>query len=399
MVETLTQPKKSKTIQRIIGKIKEEQKDPIVVFFGGIHGNEPAGVIALQEVFSKLNKEQHKIKGTVYGIRGNMPALLKKQRYLDSDLNRLWTLQKIEEIQKKEKAKRVSEEKELMEIHTFLLNILQDESSTFYFIDFHTTSSKTRPFITINDALINRKFSKLFPVPIILGIEEYLEGPLLNYINQLGYVSLGFESGQHAEQEAIKNSVAFIWLTMVYTGLLEKKDVTEFKIHYQQLQTSSEHDTSFYEITHRHKIEAKDEFKMLVNLKNFTKLGKGTLLAVHNQNEIKTTTNTIIFMPLYQTQGEEGFFLIRNIPLLALWASTLFRKIRLDALLTIFPGVSWGNSKKESLMVNTKTAKFLTKPFFHLLGYRNKTLNENHILMNNRERTAKNHLYRNTQWF
>ncbi len=399
MVETSIQLKKSKTVQRIIGKIKGEQKDPIIVFFGGIHGNEPAGLIALQEVFSVLNKEQYKIKGTVYGIRGNMPALLKKQRFLDSDLNRLWTLQKIEEIQKKVKLKRTSEEKELMEIHAFLLVILQDESSTFYFIDFHTTSSKTRPFITINDALINRKFSKLFPVPIVLGIEEYLEGPLLNYINQLGYVSLGFESGQHAEQEAIKNSVAFIWLTMVYTGLLKKKDVTEFKIHYQQLQTSAELDTSFYEITHRHKIEAKDEFKMLVKLKNFTELSKGTLLALHNRNEIKTTTNTIIFMPLYQTQGEEGFFLIRNIPLLALWASILFRKIRLDALLTIFPGVSWGNSKKETLMVNTRTAKFFTKPFFHLLGYRNKTLNENYILMNNRERTAKNHLYHNTQWF
>ena len=39
--------------------------------------------------------------------------------------------------------------------------------------------------------------------PIVLGIEEYLQGPLLSYINTLGYVSLGFESGQHDNKQAI----------------------------------------------------------------------------------------------------------------------------------------------------------------------------------------------------
>jgi hypothetical protein len=44
------------------------------------------------------------------------------------------------------------------------------------------------PFITINDALINLKFSNCSPISIVLEIEEYLEGPILNYLNSLGYV-------------------------------------------------------------------------------------------------------------------------------------------------------------------------------------------------------------------
>ena len=84
------------------------------------------------------------------------------------------------------------------------------------------------PFITINDALINRKFSEQFPVPIVLGIEEYLNGPLLSYINQMGYVSLGFESGQHDDFSAITNSIAFVYLALVYSGVLKEEAVINF---------------------------------------------------------------------------------------------------------------------------------------------------------------------------
>ena len=183
---------------RIIGKIKGKNAGPTVVFFAGIHGNEFAGVHALIEVFSRLSEDD--INGTVYGIAGNLPALEKSQRYLEEDLNRIWTKERIEVLPSK--TERSIEENEQSEMLEILNDILRLHKGPLYFIDFHTTSSKTIPFITINDALINRIFSKKFPVPIVLGIEEYLHGPLLSYINALGYVSLGFESGQHDDEQA-----------------------------------------------------------------------------------------------------------------------------------------------------------------------------------------------------
>jgi len=383
---------------RIIGHISGKEKGPTLVFFAGIHGNEPSGVEALEKVFTQLKAAGQELKGSVYGIRGNMPALLQKKRYLVHDLNRIWTRSGIDEIEGKNELERSVEENELCAIHQLILEIFATQSPPFYFVDFHTTSSPTLPFITINDALINRNFSRLFPVPVILGIEEYLEGPLLSYINQKGYVSLGFESGQHFTEEAVTNTISFIWLAMIYCGILDSEQLPDYKKYHNQLSKAAEGNTIFYEVIFRHCIEKSDKFEMLPGFRSFDKLTKGEAMASHNGQEINALKDTIVFMPLYQVQGEEGFFLIRPIPLWILSFSAFLRRIKLDSFLALLPGVSWSNPARENLMVNLKIARFFSKPFFHLLGYRNRIVDETHLKLNNRERVAKNEIYENTFW-
>jgi len=385
--------------KRIIGHIKGDLPGPTLIFFGGIHGNEQSGVTALERVFKELGTGAFSCKGSAYGIRGNIPALLKGKRFVEKDLNRIWTHSRIKNINKKTAQQLSFEDKELAAIHELISGILENEKGPFYFIDFHTTSSKTLPFITINDALINRRFSKLFPVPIILGIEEYLDGPLLSYINGKGYVSLGFESGQHTEEMSINNSIAFSWLTMAFSGFLNRADVKNFKKYYIQLQKSAQHNSNFYEIVYRHHLIDIKDFKMMEGFKSFEEVLEGTPLAIEKDEFIKAKKDTILFMPLYQDQGEEGFFLIRKTPTWALTLSAFLRRSNFGSLLHILPGVSWANEQKQSLLVNTKVAHFFTKPFFHLLGYRNRVLDKTHFAMSNRELTAKNEMYRNTWWY
>lgn len=384
---------------RIIGHIKGDIEGPTLVFFGGIHGNEPSGVQALEKVFSRLGSMQDQLKGNIIGIRGNIPALAKERRFLENDLNRIWTQRGIDAINEKENTERTTEETELVELHHIISEIIDSRTAPFYFIDYHTTSSPTLPFITINDALINRKFARLFPLPVILGLEEYLEGPLLSYINEKGYVAIGFESGQHSTPEATENSVAFTWLALRFTGVLPDNSEVEYEQHRAQLRASAKGDTTFYEVTHRHIITEKDEFNMLPGFRSFDPIEEGTKLASHNGKQLKTDKNTIVFMPLYQEQGEEGFFLIRRIPKWILNLSAGIRKLRMDNFLTWLPGISWASPQKDRLMVNLRVARFLSKPFFHLLGYRSRTLDKTHYLMTNRERTARNAMYRNTPWY
>tara|TARA_R110002049_G_scaffold13280_6_gene57901 strand:- start:493 stop:1698 length:1206 start_codon:yes stop_codon:yes gene_type:complete len=384
---------------RIIGHLKGSNNGPTVVFFGGIHGNEPSGVEAIQEVFLGIKEAKLSVNGNIYGIRGNVKALLAKKRFLDHDLNRLWTIDNIVKIKTRPEEELFNEDKELLSIFQVLSGILETESGPFYFIDFHTTSSRTLPFITINDAMINRKFSRLFPVPIILGIEEYLEGPLLSYINEKGYLAVGFESGQHTEKEAVDNSMAFMWMALVYSDVLKRADVGSFKRYYLQLQNSAMKNSNFFEIIYRHPIGSKDEFLMRSGFKSFDTVYKGKLLAEHNKIAVLATHKSSIFMPLYQSQGEDGFFLIRKISLVALWLSAVLRKLRMPAFLPILPGVSWADKKKGSLLVNQRTARFLAKPFFHLLGYRTRLINSYEILMTSREATAKNKMYSGTWWY
>ena len=396
---TALNPETMVETKRIIGHIKGDLPGPTLIFFGGIHGNEQSGVTALERVFKELGMGSFSCKGSAYGIRGNIPALLKGKRFVEKDLNRIWTHSRIKNINKKTSKQLSVEDKELVAIYELISGILENEKGPFYFIDFHTTSSKTLPFITINDALINRRFSKLFPVPIILGIEEYLDGPLLSYINEKGYVSLGFESGQHTEEISINNSIAFTWLTMAFSGFLNRADVKNFKQYYKQLQKSAQNNSNFYEIVYRHHLIDIKDFKMMEGFKSFEEVIEGTPLAIEKDEFIKAEKDTIIFMPLYQEQGEEGFFLIRKTPTWALTLSAFLRRSKFGSLLHVLPGVSWANEKKQSLLVNTKVAHFFTKPFFHLLGYRNRVLDKTHFAMNNREHNAKNEMYRNTWWY
>ena len=50
-----TQP--AMATNRLIGKAGTSGEGPTLVVFGGIHGNEPAGVRALKEVFEHLNSK------------------------------------------------------------------------------------------------------------------------------------------------------------------------------------------------------------------------------------------------------------------------------------------------------------------------------------------------------
>jgi succinylglutamate desuccinylase len=393
MPETQTRTK------RIIGHIEGTGKGPTLVFFGGIHGNEPSGVEALKNVFSELENSSLQMQGSMYGIQGNSPALVKDQRFLEQDLNRIWTRKQIQHIKKTPAEKRSGEELELMEILTLVNGIFENNSPPFYFIDFHTTSSKTLPFITINDAMINRKFSRLFPVPIILGIEEYLEGPLLSYINELGYVSLGFESGQHHTEEAVVNSIAFTWLALEHSGFLKKEDQQKYHHHFKQLQSSAKSNVNFYEVIERYAISSADAFKMKPGFESFDIIEKDTLLATNHNKPVYSPQKGILFMPLYQKQGAEGFFIVRQIPKSILKVSAFLRRVKFDKFLTLLPGVYWENETKQRLMVNIKVARFFNKPFFHLLGYRNRTVDKDHLLMSNRENTAKNEMYEKTPWF
>lgn len=396
MTDVLTK-KSDETVcyNRIIKTINGKSSGPVVIFFGGIHGNEKAGNIAINKVLNSLNEKD--INGTIYGITGNIKALKANKRFIEKDLNRLWTKTQIEKCLQNPNPN--NEDAELMELHELLKNILSFHQGPFYFIDFHTTSSNTIPFITINDSLINRKFSSFYPVPKVLGIEEYLEGPLLSYINQLGYVSLGFESGQHTDEVAVANSVAFIYLTLVYTLALNLNYVNDFSKYVLQLETAVQHNKTTYEVTHRHKIEEGEVFKMKPGFKNFETIDKETEIASSNNKPIVLNQEQTLFMPLYQTIGEDGYYLIKPISPFILRLSAALRTLKFDNILVWLPGVNWFDNTKETLVVNTKTARFLAKELFHLLGYRNRQISDTRIKLTNRERVSKKNMYKDLLWY
>ena len=382
-------------VERIIGHLEGDSEGPCIVFFGGIHGNEPAGVFALKQVFDELTEKKTTIRGNVYAIAGNLWALGQSERFHQTDLNRLWTREKLTAMESEGFIPANEDEKEQMALHQLVQDIMSTKSGPFYFFDLHTTSGKTTPFLTVNDSLLNRKFSQQYPAPVILGIEEYLDGPLLSYLNELGYVSFGFESGQHDELVAIQNHVAFTYLSLVFAGTIDESSIA-FDQYFQSLGSRT---SDFYEIYYRCGILKGQHFKMEPGFVNFQRIKKGQLLAHLAGEPIVAPKDTEMFMPLYQSKGEDGFFFIRKIPGFFMKSSALLRKWRFDKLLTILPGIRRSAAHSDTLTVNLKVARLLAKPVLHLLGFLSKEHKNNQLLIRNREVNAQTNDYRGSKWF
>ncbi len=385
-------------ISRIIGHIKGSRPGPTIVFTAGIHGNEPSGIFALNKVLNELQSNHFNLAGNIYGISGNMYALEKGLRYDKMDLNRLWTNKRMKEVVEGRSSPQNQDIIEQLEIYEVLQNILHTEEGPFYFMDLHTTSSKSIPFLTVNDSLLNRWFTSQYPLPIILGIEEYLDGPVLSYINELGYVSFGYEAGQHDDLSSYENQVAFIYTSLVLAGCLSKNEI-DYRHYHNVLAKTSVGSNGVYEILYKYDIQKDEQFKMKPGFVNFQAIHKKQLLATSNKGDVLSKYNDRIFMPLYQAQGDDGFYIIRSVRNIFLKLSEILRKIKFDKILTLLPGIRREVNQQETLVINLKIAKFFAKQFFHLLGYRNKIKDKTHLIVKNREVAARNEDYAHQPWY
>lgn len=379
MQKTKTKNKESKKIKRIQWAKTGDQEGPVIVFFVGIHGNEPAGIHAVDHISQQLSG--HEINGSVYAITGNIEAIKLGVRFLDTDLNRLWErFNTNQDFSIRKAENRPVEYGESLEIKNSIDHIIDKHSgsaSEFIFIDLHTTSSQSCAFILLNDTLANRNLAREFPVPQILGIEENIKGTLLSYINNLGFKAIGFEAGAHRAIESVERSQAFIWLVL-HRLSLHRLPEEKVLLNEDILRNSNGVPDTYYEVIHHKIVEDPKKFDMISGFKNFNRVEKETPLAYENDQLIKAPVSGRIFMPLYQKVGHDGFLIVREVPQFWLTLSGFLRQSFFHDLLKYLPGVS--KLSDNSFEVDTNTARFLVKDIFHLLGYRVTHKDENTLI-------------------
>lgn len=366
MQSTTSAREKNIVNDRIIWK-RQADTGPVLVIFAGIHGNELAGVLACNEVISEISSMDIPIKGSVYMLTGNKKAIDDGARFLDRDLNRIWNeFEDTDELKQKEGAE-FSEAEELLETIRYIIEEEGTGSRNTFFVDIHTTSAKSCAFIPFNDTLENRYFAQKFPVPQILGIEEFIQGTLLSYINDLGYPCIGFEAGSHTDPVSVERAVSFLWLCFHELEMLDlpAKQINE---HHGVLTTIPDVPDTYYEITHHHYVEDASKFYMKRGYTNFDSIEKDELLAYEEGERVHALFSGLIFMPLYQAKGNDGFFIIRPRSPFWLQLSAILRDSFLNQLLKFLPGVQI--IEEGHYKVDLNIARFLVKEIFHLLGYR-----------------------------
>ncbi|MDR9418006.1 succinylglutamate desuccinylase/aspartoacylase family protein [Gracilimonas sp.] len=354
-------------IERIIWS-HESKVGPIIVVFAGIHGNELAGVHACENISEEISGMEENLQGSLYLISGNQKAIKKGVRYLDRDLNRIWN--DVTDQESKEGQSDVKEWEEAVGILQVLNTIIEEKKNLgreIYFIDLHTTSAESCAFILFNDTLENRKSASLFPVPQILGIEETIHGTLLSFINDLGYPAIGFEAGSHTDPLSVRRIEAFLWLFLHFNQLL-KLEQQKYHEYESTLRGTPDALNKYYEITCHYFVNEARDFTMKKGYQNFDPIQKGELLAYDSKEPVYAPTSGLIFMPLYQSKGNDGFFILKGRSPIWLEISVIFRDSIINRYLHLLPGVE--KLDETSFVVDLKVARFFVKNIFHLLGYR-----------------------------
>jgi predicted deacylase len=305
---------------RRLGHLRGAAPGPTLFCVGSLHGNEPAGFEALTRVVEELEHwagRGHALShGDFHAMAGNLEALRAAQRFVERDLNRGWTVERMERL-RLEGARGV-EDREMLALQEALEQAREAARGDLFLLDLHTTSGDGPPFVSILGQPQLHRFALRFPVPVVLGIEQNLDGTLVEWAERHGYRGAVFEGGRHLDPASTDHDEAAVWIALSTLGLLgDLAAWPEARRRVEWAGTALRAATGdlphlLFEISYRHPIRPGTSFHMVPGLRSFQRVGLGELLAYEDGREVRAETAGRILMPLYQAQGDDGFFLVRE---------------------------------------------------------------------------------------
>lgn len=304
---------------RLIGIYDEDNPGPLIFMIGGIHGNEQAGVTALEYLIKMLEvepvtNEKFAFFGRLVALRGNLQALQKKTRFISRDLNRMFRPEFLQEVRTKENRK--DEEKELAEVIDFVKDHIEVyQPDEVYLLDLHTTSVSGGIFTIIDDSSRALKLALELKAPVIEGFLTGLQGTLLHYVNERhlheNSTALVFEAGEHEDKLSVNRAIAAAVNFLSSVGSVEKFHIAPR--HGKILRDSAQGLPTHCRLIYTHSITLEDGFEMHRGFANFDPVLKGQVLASSARGPVASPAEGLLLMPLYQEKGEDGFFIVEPV--------------------------------------------------------------------------------------
>ncbi len=355
---------------RLLGRIDGTRPGPTLLCVGGIHGNEPAGVHGIRRVLEALRGREDEISGSFVAFAGNMSALEAARRFVDRDLNRAWTPARLARLRTEGADSGSVEDREQHELLQAIEGVLDASRGPVYALDLHTTSGPGGTFSAFTDSLPQRAFAAAFPVPMVFGLEELVDGTLLNLLSENGVVALTVETGQHNEPAAVDRAEAAVWVALSAAGLVSPERTPEPADALVRLQGDTGHLPRALEMRYRKDVEDEDRFVMKPGYSNFDPVRAADVIASDRKGPITPGEDGRLLMPLYQEQGEDGFFLVREFRPFWMRISYAMRRLGLARVAPLLPGVRRVAGSEDEVIVDKRVARFFARQLFHLLGYR-----------------------------
>lgn len=354
---------------RIIGSCGSSNDGPLLIVIAGIHGNEKAGIRATRRVLSSLEAHQESVTGRFVGIIGNLAAGGQNRRFIDEDLNRMWAADRVERLWNSNPAGNHVEEREQRSLIELIESEVNGHHGEIILLDLHSTSAHAPPFCIISDTLRNRRIAFSLSVPVVLGLEEAISGTIQEFFGDRGYVTAAIEGGQHDDPATADFLEAALRVTLSSCKITDG-DRQEIERHHQRLRAIGRDLPTVVEVTYRHGLNATDDFRMEDGFCSFSPVRKGQRVARDRKGDIHARTDGLLILPSYQPTGDDGFFVGRPVRVIWLRVSALVRRLGLDRLVPVLPGVRRHPGNSSRVLADPRVARWLVLKVFHLFGFR-----------------------------
>ncbi len=383
------------TYDRELGSCRGAHSGPLLLCIAGLHGNEPAGIRAMRRVLGSLPRGDLDMRGDLIALAGNLAALERGRRFIDEDLNRVWQVDRVEAIQRSLRGNddaagsedraigpdapaesapipmvgsaELREQRGLVEAMEAALLGARGPIVVF---DLHTTSSESAPFSTLGDTLANRRIALQLPIPVVLGLEEQIDGAMLEYLDSRGFVGIGIEGGRHDAEASVEAIEDTVWIALSVLGMLAPADVPDLEARRARLAAAVRGLPRVAEVRYRHEIGPEDSFHMKPAYANFQPVHRGEAVATDRVGDVLVPEAGRIFLPLYQRLGDDGFFIVRRVNPVWLRISAVLRNLRLDRFARWIPGVRPHPERRDAYVLAPWATNHAVIGVLHLLGFR-----------------------------
>lgn len=299
-------------VERLVGSYSGNRTGDLILVFAGIHGNEISGVKALREVFVHLERTKPSFHGKVVGLIGNVAAVESGQRFIEKDLNRNWTPEHVDHLRQTDLRSLQSEDAEARQLLELIDEACRSgDYHNYYFIDLHATSAPGGGFSILDDTEANRQLAARLHLPAVFGLEKKLHCTLANYLYNRGFSGVAFEGGQIGSEEAVDVHRAGLWMLLSGLGCLHPKSVENYRELITTIMDASEGLPQAVCAHYRHHIDKGDQFVMKPGFQNFMPVKAGDHLADDRYGKVEALFDGLLLMPLYQSKGEDGFFIVK----------------------------------------------------------------------------------------
>ena len=265
----------------------------------GIHGDEQAGVHVNYDLLDALGQQKESICGQVtLVLAGNVPAIRQCERYLEKDVNRLFTDRHIADVRK-----RAADGLPFLYEEGRASQIARAIDSADVIIDLHATSKPTPSgFVVCAKDQIHFEFAKLFRDTKYIILDPGTEGPLDQYAAKKGKIAFTYEASDKLD------------LDIAPTIFRNCRNILTHNGNAFLGQPAKQNDESVIPLELCGEITMHEPYSTPKDYQNFDVIEAGELIAITGGKEIIATEKTYIVFPVLSPRvGETVLELAREV--------------------------------------------------------------------------------------